>query len=227
MEMGRNLLFINRYQEIVKEFADAMSGQNFEIETALNGLDAAAKLKKKEYQIVVTGLSLDGYNGEQIITYLNKSRPNTVCMIYTTTISPAQLHFFMNDRDVFKVFLRPVDFHVEFLQAIEEGFEYYDLRVKELEEETEQKEAYRQQKMECEMIEQRMRAKAHAQGTMNRYIKKLAELTIKEYGGKLDKEKKKQLEDRECKVVDLCCEQGEHAASGLSKAAEVVRSLRQ
>ena len=108
--MEKRLLFISKYKDIIQEFLDAMKDKDIEIETADNGLDAAALLKKNEYQIVVTGLTMDGYNGEQLISYINRAHPNTVCIIYTTTISAAQLHFFINKRDVFRVFLRPVNF---------------------------------------------------------------------------------------------------------------------
>ena len=79
-----NLLFISKYPQIIHEFTDAMKDRDIEIETAINGIEAAAKIKKKNYDIVITGLSLEGYNGEQIITYLNKTAPSTVCIIYTT-----------------------------------------------------------------------------------------------------------------------------------------------
>ena len=65
-----NLLFISKYPQIIHEFTDAMKDRDIEIETAINGIEAAAKIKKKNYDIVITGLSLEGYNGEQIITYL-------------------------------------------------------------------------------------------------------------------------------------------------------------
>lgn len=125
-----NLLFISKYPEIIHEFTDAMKDRDIEIETAINGIEAAAKIKKKNYDIVITGLSLEGYNGEQIITYLNKTAPSTVCIIYTTTISSAQLHFFINERNVFRVFLRPVDFRGVFWEALEEAYEYHAVQVK-------------------------------------------------------------------------------------------------
>ena len=125
-----NLLFISKYPQIIHEFTDAMKDRDIEIETAINGIEAAAKIKKKNYDIVITGLSLEGYNGEQIITYLNKTAPSTVCIIYTTTISSAQLHFFINERNVFRVFLRPVDFRGAFWEALEEAYEYHAVQVK-------------------------------------------------------------------------------------------------
>ena len=144
--MEKRLLFISKYKDIIQEFLDAMKDKDIEIETADNGLDAAALLKKNEYQIVVTGLTMDGYNGEQLISYINRAHPNTVCIIYTTTISAAQLHFFINKRDVFRVFLRPVNFRAEFFEALEEAFEYYAVKVKNSEENVERKEKMKEYK---------------------------------------------------------------------------------
>jgi len=55
-----NLLFISKYPEIIHEFTDAMKDRDIEIETAQNGIEAAAKIKKKNYDVVITGLSLEG-----------------------------------------------------------------------------------------------------------------------------------------------------------------------
>ena len=63
-----NLLFISKYPQIIHEFTDAMKDRDIEIETAINGIEAAAKIKKKNYDIVITGLSLEGYNGEHNVS---------------------------------------------------------------------------------------------------------------------------------------------------------------
>lgn len=128
--MERNLLFISKYPEIIEEFTREMKDKDIEIDIANNGIDAAILLRKKEYQVVITGISLDGFNGEQIVTYVNKTYPDTVCILYTTYISAAQLHFFLNEREVFKVFLRPVNFRQEFFQALEEAFLYHGIKKK-------------------------------------------------------------------------------------------------
>lgn len=49
-------------------------------------------------------------------------------MLYTNSISAVQLGFYLNKRDVFRVFLRPVNFRQEFMQALEEAYEFYDLK---------------------------------------------------------------------------------------------------
>ena len=103
--MGRNLLFVNKHREIITEFLREMAGKEIQIDTAEDGAAAAALLKRREYQVLVTGLTMEGCNGEQLITYVNETYPNTVCIIYTTNVSAAQLHFFINKRNVFRVFL--------------------------------------------------------------------------------------------------------------------------
>ena len=68
--MKRNLLFISRYPEIIDEFQGILEEKQIETEIAQNGTDAMELLKQKEYQILVTDLNLDGYNGDKIISYI-------------------------------------------------------------------------------------------------------------------------------------------------------------
>ncbi|MEI3048860.1 MAG: response regulator [Roseburia inulinivorans] len=126
--MKRNLLFISRYPEIIDEFQGILEEKQIETDIAQNGTDAMELLKQKEYQILVTDLNLDGYNGDKILSYVNQEFPDTICMLYTNSISAVQLGFYLNKRDVFRVFLRPVNFRQEFMQALEEAYEFYDLK---------------------------------------------------------------------------------------------------
>lgn len=225
--MARRLLFISKYPEIVQEFLDAMEEKDIQIDTASNGIEAAARIKKIEYEVVVTGLSLDVYNGEQIITYLNKSHPNTVCIIYTTTISPTQLHFFINERDVFRVFLRPVDFHKEFFSALEEAFEYYDVRVKNAEDEEEQEVELERRKKEAVQFAHRLDLQKRVQPNMVEYFKRLFGLTLMEYGGNIDAAQIEQIKKLEWETVDLCCEGKDDSKEKLERAEQNIQRIRQ
>lgn len=224
----RTLLFISKYPQIIQEFQEVMAGKDIWIDTATNGVEAATKLKKNTYHVVITGLSLEGYNGEQIITYLNKATPTTVCIIYTTTISPAQLHFFINERNVFRVFLRPVDFHKEFSEALEEAFEYHDVQVKNTEDAASRKVEQERQREEIRAIKQRMCLQSQARSCMNRYMRRLMELSLGEYAAqRLGTEQIEQIERQEKAAVDYCCEQGEHVNEALAKAEEVIGNVRE
>ena len=85
--MKRNLLFISRYPEIIDEFQGILEEKQIETDIAQNGTDAMELLKQKEYQILVTDLNLDGYNGDKILSYVNQKFPDTICMLYTNSIS--------------------------------------------------------------------------------------------------------------------------------------------
>lgn len=223
--MNGKLLFVSRYPEIIKEFLDAMKEKEFEIDTAQTGVEAALLLKKKEYQIVVTGLSLDGYNGEQLITYINKNIPNTVCIIYTTTISIAQLQFFMNKRDVFRIFLRPVNFRMEFFQALEEAFEYYEVKIKNQEEDEERKAELEHYQTDMEIMQERLEAQKKERNEMAFYMKRLMAFSMKEYALRLTAEGKRKLRDLEFEVVDMCCGQEGQIQANLPKAEMAVQRI--
>lgn len=234
---NRKILFISRYEDVISEFLYSMRDNELdvEIDTASNGTDAIRMLNENDYQIVVTGLSLDGRNGEQIITYLNKNFPRAVCIIYATSISSAQLHFFINERNVFRVFLRPVNFRGEFFQALEEAFEYHEVRVKEDEEAVAREVTFEQQKLGITSFETRLSNQPRALRETNRYMRHLMLLTIKEYGGLagsnasgIAPEVAKKLIERkklEWEAVDLCCKQDESYEERIRQAERIAGGL--
>ena len=78
-----------------------------------------------------------------------------------------------------------------------------------------------------EIMDQRMRSQRQARETTNRYMKRLAGLTIKEYTpAALSAEARGHLERIEARTIDFCSEQGEHAEESLDKAEEVLQTVR-
>ncbi len=225
--MSRKLLFISKYPDIIQEFLVAMDGKGVEIDIASNGIEAASLLKKNVYQVVVTGLSLDGYNGEQIITYLNKNFPNTVCIIYTTTISPAQLHFFINERSVFRVFLRPVDFNKEFYAALEEAFEYYDVRVANEQDEASRGGEIEQKEKDIVKIRERMASQKRMWRGTDSYMKRLTAFSLKEYADRLDAGQKEEVKKLEWKAAELCFGTEEVQPENIAQAELLVEQVKE
>lgn len=221
--MERNLLFVNKHPEIIQEFTKEMAEQNFKIDVADNGIDAALLLKKKEYQVVVTGLVLEGFNGEQIITYINKTYPDTVCIIYTTNISAAQLHFFINQRDVFRVFLRPVNFRNEFFEALSEAFEYNEVKKKDREEIEVRKKKLLANKDAIRDMESFLERQISGWGEFEQYLQKTVDYTIDEYAKDLEEDKVKKLKRDEKVLVKQCCESKTEGA--INQVIEDVRLL--
>lgn len=219
--MEKNILFVSKYPEIVQEFLDAMRDKGAMIDTATNGREAAGMLQVKEYQIVVTGLVLEYLNGEKLITFVNRAFPNTICIIYTTTISAPQLHFFMNKRDVFRVFLRPVDFRKEFYQAIEDAFLYYEVRV---EKQREEEEAVRYEHG-IQVLKRKLEVQRGAGEKIFSYIDRLMELSLDEYAGRLSAEGRARLKDLEREVTALCLKSGRNSGENLARAKMAVKQI--
>lgn len=207
--MEKNLLFISKYPDIIEEFTREMAGQDIEIDIANNGIDAAILLRKKEYQIVVTGLTMDGFNGEQIITYVNRTYPDTVCIIYTTTISPAQLHFFVNERNVFRVFLRPVNFRKEFFEALSDAFEYNSIKKKDREEEEERKKRLEKNKKAIREMEGFLMNQMEGWKGLEEFSKKVIDYTIKEYLVDMEEDRRVRLKQLELDMVKRACNETE------------------
>lgn len=127
--MEKKLLIINHSKEEINEFLLAMPKGRFTIDTAENGFDAGILLKQNTYGVVILDMYLKGYDGEQIIKYMNRSHPDTVCIVYTYTLTRGQLIFLLNNRNIFHIFLSPANYQVEMIPAIEEAFTVYKMNL--------------------------------------------------------------------------------------------------
>lgn len=130
--MENNLLFVNQNHGIIRQFLDVMREYDFKIDTADNGQDAVAFLKKRKYKVMITGMDLTQIDGSKLIAYLNKYFPRTVCIVYTRRLELAHLKLLVNERRVFRIFENTADFGGEIYSAIVDAFEHYDFRQKEV-----------------------------------------------------------------------------------------------
>ncbi len=129
--MENNLLFVNQNHDIIRQFMAVMQEYNFKIDTADNGRDAIAFLKRRKYKLMITGMDLSSIDGSKLIAYLNKYFPQTVCIVYTRRLELAHLKLLVNERRVFRIFQNTADFGGEIYSAIMEAFDTYDMQQKE------------------------------------------------------------------------------------------------
>jgi len=127
--MENNLLFVNQNHDIIRQFVGVM--REFAIDTADNGRDAVAFLKRRQYKVMITGMDLTQVDGSKLIAYLNKFYPQTVCIVYTRRLELAHLKLLVNERRVFRIFENTADFGGEIYTAIMYAFEHYDMQHKE------------------------------------------------------------------------------------------------
>lgn len=129
--MENNLLFVNQNHDIIRQFVGVMREYDFAIDTADNGRDAVAFLKRRQYKVMITGMDLTQVDGSKLIAYLNKFYPQTVCIVYTKRLELAHLKLLVNERRVFRIFENTADFGGEIYTAIMYAFEHYDMQHKE------------------------------------------------------------------------------------------------
>ena len=65
--MENNLLFVNQNHDIIRQFLAVMREYHFAIDTADNGQDAVAFLKRRKYKVMVTGMDLTKVDGSKLI----------------------------------------------------------------------------------------------------------------------------------------------------------------
>lgn len=130
--MENNLLFVNQNHDIIRQFMAVMREYDFKIDTADNGRDAIAFLKRRKYKVMITGMDLSHIDGSKLIAYLNKYFPRTVCIVYTRRLELAHLKLLVNERRVFRIFQNTADFGGEIYSAIMDAFDNYDMQQKEL-----------------------------------------------------------------------------------------------
>jgi DNA-binding NtrC family response regulator len=60
-----------------------LAKQNYEVVTASNAEEAIERLKEKEFDLVVSDISMPGMSGLDLLGYIKKNSPNTEVIIMT------------------------------------------------------------------------------------------------------------------------------------------------
>lgn len=85
--LSGRLLVVDDEEGILSIVAYYLRNTGLTIETALNGLNALAKIKKKHFDFIITDLVLPGLDGEQLINEAKKASPKTRFVIMTGGLS--------------------------------------------------------------------------------------------------------------------------------------------
>ena len=217
--MEKRLLFINHREEEIKGFLEAMP-EELKIDTADNGIDAALLMKKNTYGVIVVDMELKGYDGEQLIKFMNKVYPDTVCIVYTVAITQGQLSFLLNERNVFHVFLSPANFREEFYQMIEEGFVLYGVNTVNNQEADELEEKYQRREKSLEEKSLVLEQQKKERQQFLQFSKNLTEESLRIYGKNV--EEKEMLFRYEQEVLHKAQEVLEHSCHGFEEMEEML-----
>ncbi len=78
-----NILVIEDEPEVRESYVDMFEFLGFKIDTAENGVEGLAKLKKQTYQIVFTDLNMPVMDGLQTLRLIKKNYPDTEVIVIT------------------------------------------------------------------------------------------------------------------------------------------------
>ena len=127
-------------------------------------------------------------------------------MLYTNSISAVQLGFYLNKRDVFRVFLRPVNFRQEFMQALEEAYEFYDLKKRDRDSRQERLKQLEGNRKAIAEIEKIIENQNESWKDFEVFAERLLGFTMERYGRNLNTEQRRQYFAKEKKLLRAMCE---------------------
>lgn len=196
-----NLLFVSRDPAVIQEFLDAVKDYEFEADTADSGQQAAKMLQEKKYKVVITGMNLSSFDGNKLIAWLNEKYPETICIVYTTRVDLAQLRLLVNERNVFRIFLKPANYHGDFYHAVMDGFAYYDILAAQKE-----KQDLLEKKRENAVhtiteMEEAARVGEEERQKLEQFLFPLIQLSIQEFGPEIPKKEIRELLIQEEKIM--------------------------
>ena len=93
-----------------------------------NGQEALEILEKHEISVIVTDMKMPRMNGLQLLKECKKRYPNTVRIVMSGYTHLPQVLAAINQGDIYKFIPKPWDLDNEFIPAINEGLEYYNLK---------------------------------------------------------------------------------------------------
>lgn len=145
--MDKNVLFIHSRQEEIDAFRGALEGTPFVVDTTSDGKEALVMLQKKAYGVVITNRAVEGADGGTIIQYVSKHLPQTKCILNAIALNKGDLQYFINEMQVYRIFLAPVHYRSEMLPVIEEIMINYESQYLEYTEEKMKEDQLQQQKV--------------------------------------------------------------------------------
>lgn len=80
---NRKILIVDDDQTLINILVSRVSSFGFEVDTALDGREAAAILKKKSFPLVLTDMMMPGMDGMELLQHIRANYPETQVIVMT------------------------------------------------------------------------------------------------------------------------------------------------
>ena len=80
---NEKILLIDDSTDILENLSEYLRNDGYEVDTAANGESGISMIEKKYYDIVLTDLMMPSVDGMEVLKYVTKSSPDSICIILT------------------------------------------------------------------------------------------------------------------------------------------------
>jgi DNA-binding response OmpR family regulator len=80
---GYRVLLVDDEEEFVSALSERLGLRGIEVDSALNGEEALARLVEKEYEVVILDVMMPGLGGLDVLRQIKSTHPNTQVILLT------------------------------------------------------------------------------------------------------------------------------------------------
>ncbi|MFZ5967109.1 MAG: response regulator [Bacillota bacterium] len=148
------VLFIDDELNILSSLVRGLMDEEYTCLFVDNGPDALELMETHEISVIVTDIRMPKMNGLQLLKKCKENYPNIVIIVMSDYIYFTQILSEINQGDIFRFIPKPWKLEDELKPAIKEAIEYYQLKIKE---KNEQSSAELVKKMKCTKLLPKLR----------------------------------------------------------------------
>lgn len=123
-----NVLFVDDEVKVLNSIKRAVITEKFKSYIATNGEKALEFMESGNISVIVTDMRMPGMDGLKLLKIIKEKYPDTIRMVLSGYAQLPQILATVNQVGVFKFITKPWSIDEDFLPAIREGIEYYNLK---------------------------------------------------------------------------------------------------
>lgn len=129
----RTVLFVDDEIDILNSLKRGLIDEDYKCLFALCGEEALEVIDREEISVIVTDMRMPGMDGLTLLRKVREKSPNTVRVVLSGYTQLPQILATINQGDIFKFITKPWSLEDEFIPAIRQSIEYYNLQQDSLE----------------------------------------------------------------------------------------------
>ncbi|MHA2314847.1 MAG: response regulator [Candidatus Hermodarchaeia archaeon] len=123
----RTVLFVDDEEKVLSCLEGGLVDEPYKTLFASSGKEALEILKQNEVQVIVTDMRMPGMGGLELLRIVKENYPHIIRMVLSGYADIKTLLAAINQGEIFRFITKPWDFEKEFIPAVRQATDYYDL----------------------------------------------------------------------------------------------------